>query len=140
MKVVITGARDWSDTQLIHLLTARIQMLPPDTVILHGGCRGVDTHAGLIAKKLHYSVNVYHAKWSIHGPSAGPIRNLRMLAQNPSSVIAFHDDLSKSKGTKHMIYNANKRHIPVELWTSRGRFLNFWLNIKGGESIPFTSS
>ncbi len=38
-----------------------------------------------------------------------------MLDTKPSLVIAFHNDLSKSKGTKHIVREAKKRGVETEI-------------------------
>ncbi len=38
-----------------------------------------------------------------------------MLDTKPHLLIAFHDDLSQSKGTKHIVCEAKKRGIDVEV-------------------------
>lgn len=58
-------------------------------------------------------VESFPANWSQYGHAAGPIRNQKMLDQNPDLVIAFHFDLEHSKGTKDMINRAKKACIPV---------------------------
>jgi hypothetical protein len=40
------------------------------------------------------------ADWANHGKAAGPIRNRKMLDLKPDLVLAFHADLTNSKGTK----------------------------------------
>ena len=127
MIILVAGSRNWSDGTLIQLIVNRLRALPADTLIIHGACQGVDTHAGLIARKLGLRVQEFRPQWSIYGPPAGPIRNLKMLNAGPDRVVCFHDNLAKSKGTRHLIKHANARRIPVELWTSKNRHLNFWL-------------
>ena len=76
-------------------------------VLVHGGCRGVDTVAGEIAKSLRWHVKVYPADWKKHGKAAGPKRNDEMLTkERPNIVIAFaaHD----SKGTRQCLELASK--------------------------------
>jgi hypothetical protein len=38
-----------------------------------------------------------------------------MLNTKPHLVIAFHDDIDNSKGTKHTVTEARKRGIEVEI-------------------------
>jgi len=35
----------------------------------------------------------------------------------PTYVLAFHDNLAESKGTKDMVTRAKKAGIPVEVWS-----------------------
>lgn len=108
--VLVCGDREWTDKAAIkHVLS----QLPVDTVILHGGCKGADMLAGEVAVELGYDVFMFPANWDKYGLRAGPIRNLQMLDQNPELVIAFHEDLSKSKGTAHTVREARKRGMKV---------------------------
>jgi hypothetical protein len=61
----------------------------------------------------------YPADWDRYGKGAGPIRNKQMLDENPDieMVIAFHTNLTNSKGTKNMIDRAKRRNIKVCIFT-----------------------
>ena len=45
----------------------------------------------------------FPADWAGKGRAAGPIRNAEMAKQNPHIVAAFHNDITKSRGTKDML-------------------------------------
>lgn len=116
MNVLICGDRNWTDRETIE---EYIKALPPNSVIIHGNCRGVDTIANEMAIKHGHLVNDFSAQWGIYGAAAGPIRNGEMLKYgNPELVVAFHDDLKHSKGTKDMIRQAKEVGIPIEIRTS----------------------
>ena len=112
MKILVCGDRDWTDIWTIYDV---LNKYPRDTIILHGAARGADTMAGTIAKKLKFTIHSCPAQWEKYGKAAGPIRNRQMLDMNPDLVIAFHNNIEKSKGTKDCIKEAEKRGIPVEL-------------------------
>jgi hypothetical protein len=113
MKVIISGDREWDNRQVIE---DRLRQLPPNTIIIEGGCRGADLSAREVALDIGLEVVEFPAAWKKYGPkAAGPIRNIKMLKTKPDLVIAFHDDLGKSKGTKHMVLEARKRKIEVEI-------------------------
>jgi hypothetical protein len=57
----------------------------------------------------------FPADWDLHGKAAGPIRNRQMLLAKPEIVIAFHDDLDSSKGTKDMVKIAKRTGVKVKL-------------------------
>ena len=128
-KVLVTGSRDWSswDRDIIRreLFEWAAGASGPITLV-HGGARGVDSIAGDIAKEAGWTVRVYEADWEQHGKAAGPIRNRDMLCkemyQDSSErldlVLAFSVDLEKSKGTKDMVFVANRHGIPVKLVSS----------------------
>lgn len=56
----------------------------------------------------------FPALWDKHGRAAGPIRNTQMLDEGrPDLVLAFHRDLSESKGTRNMVEQSVKANLPV---------------------------
>ena len=97
MTVLVCGDRKWTSRETIE---QRLRLLPSGTRIIHGAARGADTIGGEIAKQLGFRVWAFPADWKRFGRSAGPIRNREMLAQRPDLVLAFHNCLSESKGTK----------------------------------------
>ena len=116
MKVVVCGDRNWSNESII---CERLHRLPPDTIIIQGECDGADTLAMHLAREIGLDVVGFYANWTRHDKAAGPIRNIRMLNTKPSLVLAFHDDLDRSKGTKHIVGEARKRGIKVEVIGSK---------------------
>ncbi len=112
MKVLVCGGRNYGNRERIRDVLSK---LPPDTTIIHGDARGADTIAGEEAHALGFEVIAVPAQWRVHGRAAGPIRNRVMLAMNPSRVLAFHDDILNSKGTRDCVLEARRRGIPVEL-------------------------
>lgn len=113
-KILICGDRNWVDYALI--LDA-VKKLERDTLIIEGGARGADVLAGRAAIEVGLGLNVFPADWLKYGKSAGPIRNLQMLKENPDEVWAFHDDLANSRGTAHTVKEAKKKGIPVTIFT-----------------------
>ena len=74
----------------------------------------VEVHDDRRAIKHGYKYEDYPADWDRFGRAAGPIRNKQMLDEGkPTLVIAVHEDISKSKGTKNMVEQAEKRGIDV---------------------------
>jgi hypothetical protein len=58
----------------------------------------------------------YPAQWHKYGRAAGPIRNQQMLAEGkPDLVLAFHDDIDGSRGTKDMVNRARRAGVKVEV-------------------------
>lgn len=112
MKVLVCGSRNWNDPVKIK---DRLSKLPPDTLIISGAARGADTMAFLVARSLGLKVQEFKADWDKHGLMAGPIRNRKMLDEKPDLVIAFHEDLAESLGTKDTVNEAGRRGIPVEV-------------------------
>lgn len=83
---------------------------------MHGGAKGADSLAGLVARQLGFKVEVYPANWKKYGRAAGPVRNNQMLDTDPDVVLAFHPNLKESKGTAHCVREARKRSIEVKLY------------------------
>ncbi len=120
MRVVVTGDRYWSDDRIVHavldgLLLQSIHQLHEDFVVIEGGARGADK-AARVWRRSHDAVRhvTEKADWEACGTSAGPIRNRRMIDDHdPDFVVAFHDDLSASKGTKDCVSYAKEKGVPV---------------------------
>lgn len=111
-RVIICGDRDWNATASI---TQLLRRMPPGTQIVHGNCKGADILAGRIAQELGFNVIPMPADWKQYGRAAGPIRNTQMLDMGVDAVYAFHGDISKSKGTKDMLKQAQKRGVATFL-------------------------
>lgn len=115
MRVLVCGDRHWDQPMVI---LERLGKLPPDTVVIHGACRGADRFAGEVADALGFEVEEYPAEWDLYGRAAGPIRNRQMLEEGkPDLVLAFHADIGHSRGTKDMVAVAVKAEVPVEVIT-----------------------
>jgi YspA, cpYpsA-related SLOG family len=114
MRILVTGDRNWRRMDVIE---RELKKFPPDTVVIHGAARGADTLGGFVADKLGFKVISFPAKWSIYGKGAGPIRNQVMIDEGkPELVLAFHENLSESKGTKDMVNRARGVGIKVEVF------------------------
>ncbi len=112
MRILFCGDRHWVDVALIQ---GWVKDLSPGTVIVEGGQRGVDLIAESLAIEFGYPYQRFDADWPRYGLGAGPIRNKAMLDSGVDRVIAFHDDLSKSKGTRNCIKQAMDMGIEVVL-------------------------
>ena len=120
LRILICGSRDWSDKcrigrYLDDLLVAE-GLEPANLVVIHGACKGADHHAGMEAKGRGCQVLEFPANWKKHGLSAGPKRNQQMLVEGkPDRVVAFHPDITTSKGTKDMVSRARFHSLPVDV-------------------------
>ena len=112
MKVLVTGDRNWYDYNLIRDALSAL-VLEGYTELIEGEARGVDRLAARAGEAIGMNVIRVPAEWHLYGRSAGPIRNQEMLKKQPDLVMAFHDDLPNSKGTKHMVGIARKAGVPV---------------------------
>lgn len=108
---LVCGGRDFDDQQgFDDAMGTLMRMRGCPAQIIHGGARGADQMAGAFAKRMAIGVTEYHADWGAHGPSAGPIRNQKMLDEgNPDLVIAFPG----GRGTADMVRRA--KEAPTEL-------------------------
>lgn len=109
-RVLICGDRNWSNRSLIE---STILKLKP-SLIIEGGANGADFHAREVAKHLAIPFLEFPANWAKYGRAAGPLRNEQMLKEGqPDLVVAFHNDLDSSKGTRNMVNLAFKAGVPV---------------------------
>jgi hypothetical protein len=108
-RVLMCGDRDWQDEFIVSLILDSGRWM-----VIDGAARGADSIAHSQARSHKHSTKRFAAKWGEHGKAAGPVRNQQMIDEGrPSVVIAFHDDIQNSKGTKDMVERAKKRNIPV---------------------------
>lgn len=113
IKVLICGDRNWNNFKLIEDF---ILTLPKDTTIIEGNCRGADKISGFLARKHGLKVITVPAEWTLYGKRAGPIRNKEMINMfNPDLVVAFHNHIEDSKGTKNMMEQTIKAKIKFKL-------------------------
>ena len=108
MRMIVCGGRDYADKEAI---TAELSMLPPATVIVHGGAQGADTLAGEVAKALGLTVEAHPADWQRWGRGAGPRRNAEMLALGADLVLAFPG----GRGTADMVRKARAAGVRVRM-------------------------
>lgn len=122
-KVLVCGDRNWTDSELIRTRLAKlVQSAEVGTqalLLIHGAARGADSIAGTIARAwaetMPINISEFPANWGLYGRAAGPIRNREMLQMRPDLVLAFHDDIESSRGTKNMVAIARKTGVPVEV-------------------------
>ena len=122
MKILICGDRNWFSQE-----TIRHQLLRYDAtqdIVIHGDASGADKLGAKAAELLGFTpdrVLAFPADWTKYGRAAGPIRNQQMIDQKPDVVLAFHDQIDKSKGTKNLILLAQQAGIKeIYLFTLNG--------------------
>jgi len=121
--ILITGCRYWSDYNMI--FDALTKYKDKYVLLIHGDCKGADKLAGEAATKLKFEIDAKPADWNKYGRAAGPIRNTEMVKQAAEfhnrgvevHVLAFHDDLQKSVGTKHCVNQAKKYKLNTTLYS-----------------------
>ena len=117
-RILVSGDRNWKNVERIVEVFNSISETYKDSphYLMHGDCQGLDKLAAQEAKKKGWQVLARPANWTLHGKAAGPIRNKEMLIEHqPDLLICFHDNISQSKGTKHMLTEGKKMQIK-ELW------------------------
>lgn len=117
-RIVICGARDWTNVAAIEARIMFHKCITHRTAIIEGGAPGADRIAGDLAKRLGLPHIRVEANWLFYKKAAGPRRNRWMLDLEPDMVLAFHSDIESSKGTKDCITEAYRRKIPYELNTN----------------------
>lgn len=122
VRVIVTGSREWSDPNAIRAkISDRLCDLPGDSLIVVGydekndRPKGVDRFAYQEAQKLGLALETHPAEWEKFGKGAGFRRNTEMAQLGADLCLAFHN--GRSSGTKHMIEQAEKYGIPVEIVT-----------------------
>lgn len=119
MIVLCCGDRKWCSLQVIEKIMR--YMVPLGSTVVEGEASGADVLCKIVAERRGDSVRPYPAQWGRYGRAAGPIRNQQMLDENTvEKVLAFHDNLASSRGTKDMVNRAVKKGIETWVVTSRG--------------------
>jgi len=117
MRILFCGDRHWSSYKTI----CDVMMDYNTEVVIEGEAAGADSIARDVAEQFGIPVMRFPADWKRYGRAAGPIRNTQMLKEGmPDFVIAFHDDIDSSKGTRNMVEQAKKKGIPVRVYNSKG--------------------
>jgi hypothetical protein len=128
MRLLICGARDWDDYRLVKSeIEDFIANIDQVECIVEGGAKGADYCAKLAAIELDIPYEEFPADWNRLGKRAGPIRNQQMVDEGkPDYLLAFHDKLVESRGTRSMLNAAKKAGIPCSeikhdmTWAPRG--------------------
>jgi hypothetical protein len=118
VRVIICGTRRWTDRAMIEERLYDLVMDAPrgeEITIVHGGARGADRIAHQEAQKAGLLVEEHPAEWERYGKAAGFIRNKEMAELGADLCIAFWD--GRSSGTAHMMGEARRAGIPVEVVT-----------------------
>ena len=117
MKVLICGDREWDDREKIRGELRALRKTWDVLEICEGECRGADTIAREEAERMGIPVRPFPADWRRYGKRAGPIRNRQMLKEfAPDMVLAFHDDIERSRGTRDMVTIARAANIPTHVF------------------------
>lgn len=112
MRVAIVGSRDYEKLDQVRAYVAK---LPPGTVVVSGGARGVDSVAENAAKEHGLATLIFPVtpqEWKKYGKRAGFLRN-KQIVENCDRVVAFWDGFSP--GTLSTIHLAQAAKKTVEV-------------------------
>ncbi len=115
MKVIVAGSTIWDDRESIR---QELAALPSDTTVIFGDSPGADQIGGEIASELNLKVqpmSKHKDDYQRYKRGAWKALNERMLASDAELVLAFHPDLAKSRGTKHLVKLAQEAGVPVKI-------------------------
>lgn len=112
VRIIVCGGRHYADQQHVFQVLDKIHVLRTITEVIQGECpTGADRWAREWATNMGIKLTRCHARWDLHGRTAGPIRNRQMLELNPDGVVAF----SGGRGTADMCQAAKEAGVPVYL-------------------------
>lgn len=130
MKILICGGRSFGEltfsdgtpnpnfkterqlfVQALKEVTDRVDV----TDVIHGAAQGADRLAEVWARHTGIKQTPYPADWRTYGKAGGPLRNAKMLRENPDIelVIAFPQEGLANKGTYGMIRLAHGIEVRV---------------------------
>jgi hypothetical protein len=116
IRVIVAGAVGWTDAEAIRRELAR---LPANCIVIHGDAPGADALAGQIAARRGLTVEAMRKEkqdYQKYGRAAWKGLNERMLASGVVRVLAFHAEIARSRGTKHLIELAQQAGIEVQVF------------------------
>jgi hypothetical protein len=116
-RVLVTSSRTWDDETTLTRALDDVRATHPNLVIVDGACvRGGDEITHRWCAQHCIPEERYPADWKREGRSAGPLRNIRMVATQPAEVLAFIRN--NSHGASGCARAAERALIPVRRWTS----------------------
>ncbi|TFH10747.1 MAG: DUF2493 domain-containing protein [Nitrosomonadales bacterium] len=117
MRVLVCGDRNWADEVYLREKLYEFDEIHGIDTVIEGDAAGADRMAGSWAQENSVPFLVFPAQWDIYGRAAGPIRNTQMLTEGrPDYVLAFHENIEFSRGTKNMVNQAKNAGIPYKIY------------------------
>lgn len=117
MKALVCGDRNWTNRQYLYRILDALHAHRKFSILIEGEAKGADRMARDWAIKNKVSVRKFPAMWMVYGKGAGVIRNQQMLDEGkPDIIIAFHNDISASTGTRDMVRRARGKLIHIQLY------------------------
>lgn len=119
MRIIIAGSRTFTDYPLLCETMDRLtcNLDKKKLVIVSGGAKGADKLGEQWAFERGIgTVEIFHADWTKHDKSAGPIRNGEMVDScRPGKDVAVFFWDGSSLGTKDCLRKAKKRGLKVRV-------------------------
>lgn len=118
-RVIVCGSRkyNWNWRHRVDQYLNLVHAANPELLVVVGGCySGADAYASSWAASNKVPCHTYFADWEGLGPSAGPIRNSKMLEDGAEQVAAFwlpSVDRYDNRGTRDLCAKAHRAGIPV---------------------------
>lgn len=107
MKLVLTGGRHYTDTNMVYDI---LDQFKPEYIYVGDCPTGLDSIVKRYAEEYDLPHEVFKANWSKEGLKAGPLRNRRMLeSAGDVLVIAFPG----GKGTEDTVKQAKLMNMMV---------------------------
>ncbi|MDM4721865.1 DUF2493 domain-containing protein [Micromonospora sp. WMMA1363] len=120
-RVLVTGSRDWTDTEVIADALTRVRddlktagRDTTDAVLVSGACpTGADAIAERMADSLGWRVERHPADWT-RGRRAGYVRNAAMIGRGADLCVAFIR--ARSRGATMTVQLAQAAGIPTVVY------------------------
>lgn len=121
MRVIMCGDRNWDDLERVGAVISTLKTLHEPMAILVQAGSGICAMVKRFTSDLNIPVEEFDADWK-HDPCVGGVnlagvkRNERMMiGGKPDLVVAFHDNLARSKSTRNMVSTAEYNHVYIWL-------------------------
>ncbi len=115
MKLLVCGDRNYEDSDLLFSILNELHREHKVVEVVHGAAKGADILGHIWAHHNGVKATPVYADWKQFGRAAGTIRNNKMLEMQPDLVVAFHKNISESKGTISCLKAAEKLGIKTLL-------------------------
>lgn len=133
-RIAVIGSRGFASLDRVRDF---VRSLPPGTMVVSGGARGVDSAAETAAREAGVATEIHHADWDTHGRKAGPMRNALIIA-NADAVVAFWD--GESRGTLNALVQAHEAGLPITIHDEQGQEVSLADAMSAADATGVTAS